>query len=604
MAIGDSKYNVVVPDLDYYLDLIPCRKACPVKTHAGRYVQAIAAGDYREAYEVASAPNPLASICGRVCAHPCEAACRRGEIDSPISIRALKRAACEKFGPESGQVFLPKRSSTSNGRKVAIVGAGPAGMSCAYYLALNGFQVTVFESTPVIGGMLYLGIPEYRLPRYLIRMEFERILHMGVELKTGWAMGRDFSLEMLKKQGFEAVFIGIGTSQSKSLTLPGSDLDGVINGIDFLINVNLGYKVELAEKVLIIGGGNVAIDIARSALREGDDTKSSETDDGSATIDAARLALRLGAKEVHVVCLESWEEMPAHRYEIDEAKAEGIIFHTSRAPKSLIGNEGRVTGLETLDVLSVFDADGRFNPKLMDNSESMIEAGTVIMAIGQTVEKTSLALDPKLETNQNGTINIDEQTLATNLPGVFAGGDAAFGPRIVIDSIANGKQAAKSILEYLDSSSDHTTAFHFESMKTSTYNMPDGYEKDDREPVPMTPIDRRVGFAEVEQCYTADQAKRESERCLKCNINTIFDAEKCILCAGCVDVCPENCLQLVRTDQISIDKTNTPQFAVGANEWTIIKDETRCIRCALCAKRCPTDTITMEKLIFDEYANA
>ena len=604
MATDYPKYNVVVPDLDYYLDLIPCRKACPVNTHAGRYVQAIAAGNYREAYEVASAPNPLASICGRVCANPCEAACRRGEIDSPIAIRALKRAACEKFGPESGQAVLPKRSSSPSGRKVAVVGAGPTGMSCAYYLALNGFQVTVFESTPVIGGMLYLGIPEYRLPRYLIRMEFERILHLGVELKTGWKMGRDFSVQTLREQGYEAVFIGIGTSKSKSLTLPGSDLDGVINGIDFLINVNQGYKVELAERVIVIGGGNVAIDIARSALREGDHAESSEADDGSATIDAARLALRLGAKEVHVVCLESWEEMPAHRYEMEEARAEGITFHTSRAPKSLVGNQGQVCGLETLDVLSVFDSQGRFNPPLLENTETTIEAGTVVMAIGQTVDKEALLLDPELNTNRNGTISVDEQTLATNLPGVFAGGDAAFGPRIVIDSVANGKLAARSILEYLNSGSDHFSSYHFERLSTLSYKMPDRYEKAAREAIPQTPIDRRVGFAEVEQCYTAEQAKRESERCLKCNINTVFDADKCILCAGCVDVCPENCLQLVKTAQLSIDESRTRVPSRRAREWAIIKDETRCIRCALCAKRCPTDAITMERLVFDEYANA
>lgn len=604
MATDGLKYNVVIPDLDYYLDLIPCRKACPVKTHAGRYVQAIASGDYRLAYDVASGPNPLASICGRVCAHPCEAACRRGEIDSPISIRALKRAVCEKFGPESGQTFLPKRSSSPTGRKVAVVGAGPSGMSCAYYLALNGFQVTVFESTPVIGGMLYLGIPEYRLPRYLIRMEFERILHMGVELKTGWAMGRDFSLQTLTEQGFEAVFIGLGTSQSKSLSLPGTELDGVINGIDFLLNVNLGYKVELAEKVIVIGGGNVAIDIARSALREEDDTPSPETDDGSATIDAARLALRLGAKEVHVVCLESWDEMPAHRYEIEEASAEGIIFHTSRAPKSLVGNDGRVTGLETLDVLSVFDEQGRFNPKLMENTETTILAGTVIMAIGQTVDKEALTLDPDLKTNRNGTITVNDQSLATNLPGVFAGGDAAFGPRIVIESVANGKLAARSILEYLDADMDHSESYHFETMSTVSYSMPDRYEKAEREPIPQTPIDRRVGFAEVEQCYTDEQAKRESERCLKCNINTIFNSESCILCGGCVDVCPENCLQLVKTNQIAMDQTRTAQPNQAIGEWAIIKDETRCLRCALCAKRCPTNTITMERLIFDEYSNA
>ena len=604
MATGREHHRVAVPSLDYYLDLIACRKACPVNTHAGRYVQAIACGRFREAYDVASSPNPLASICGRVCAHPCETACRRGEIDSPIAIRALKRAACERFGPESGQTYLPKRPTESNGVKIAVVGAGPAGISCAYYLALNGYAVTVFEATPVIGGMLYLGIPEYRLPRYLIRMEFERILHLGVELKTGWALGRDFSLQTLKAQGFEAVFIGIGTNKSKTLTMPGSDLDGVINGIDFLINVNLGYKVDLADTVIVIGGGNVAIDIARSALRERETLSLGEADDGSATIDAARLALRLGAKEVHVVCLETWEEMPAHRYEIDEARAEGIMFHTSRAPKCILGSHGRVTGLETLDVLTVFDSAGRFNPTLLENTESITEAGTIIMAIGQQVDQSSLALDPDLKVNPNGTISVDETTSATNLAGVFAGGDAVFGPRIVIDSVANGKLAASSIMKYLRMKPRHRTAFHFESLDTVGYRMFDGYERTQREAIPLTSVDRRVGFAEVEQGYSTEQAVREASRCLKCNINTIFDAEKCILCAGCVDVCPENCLRLVAASRLDVQVATVAQLARPTTRWAIIKNELRCIRCALCAKRCPTDAITMERLIFDEYANA
>ncbi len=603
MAHQAAKYNVVVPDIDHYLELIACRNACPVNTHAGRYVQAIASGDFQQAYVVASLPNPLASICGRVCAHPCETACRRGKIDSPISIRALKRAACEKFGPESGQAFLPKRPSKSNGRKVAIIGAGPAGISCAYYLALEGYEVSIFEASPVIGGMLYLGIPEYRLPRYLIRMEFERILRLGVELKTGWALGRDFSLQNLKDQGFEAMFVGIGTNQSKSLSLPGYELDGVINGIDFLMNVNLGYKVDLADRVIVIGGGNVAIDIARSALREGKSPEENEVDDGSATIDAARLALRLGAKEVHVVCLEAWEEMPAHRYEIEEAQNEGIVFHTSRAPKRILGDMGHVTGLEVQDVLSVFDEHGRFNPKLLEHTESIIEGGSIIMAIGQQVDRASLALDQSLELNSNGTIRIEQATLATNLPGVFAGGDACYGPRIMIDSVADGKKAARSIMHYLNADRVRTMRCHFHPLETRKYSMPDQFQCAQRQEIPQTPVNRRVGFSEVEQVYSESASRSEADRCLKCNISTIFDSTKCILCSGCVDVCPEDCLALVKSDSISID-TATARAPITPNSWVIIKDETRCIRCALCAKRCPTDTITMEKLEFDEYEYA
>jgi NADPH-dependent glutamate synthase beta subunit-like oxidoreductase len=496
---------------------------------------------------------------------------------------------------------MPKRPPESNGIKVAIIGAGPAGISCAYYLALNGYQVTIFEATPVVGGMLYLGIPEYRLTRYLIRMEFERIFHLGVELKTDWALGRDFSLQTLQNQGFRSIFIGIGTGQSKSLSLPGADLDGVMNGIDFLINVNLGYKVELAEKVLVIGGGNVAIDIARSALREENDA---ETDDGSATIDAARLALRLGAKEVHVVCLESWEEMPAHRYEIEEAKAEGIIFHTSRAPQRIVDENGKVTGIEVVDVLSVFDSQGRFNPTLLPNTKKQIEGGSIIMAIGQQVDRETLKLDPELELNSNGTIKVDEATLATNLHGIYAGGDAVYGPRIVIDSVANGKLAAKSIMEHLEGNQSRIRTYHFEMIDTSSHSMPDGYERAEREIIPQVNVGRRVGMAEVELGYSEEQAKREADRCLKCNINTIFDARKCILCGGCVDVCPESCLRLVASSRLSIQNGSESALQETTDSFVILKDETLCIRCGLCAKRCPTGAVTMERIIFDEYANA
>lgn len=596
-----QKYNVVIPDLDYYLDLIPCRKACPVNTHAGRYVQAIGKGDFNEAYQVAAAPNPLASVCARVCAHPCEDACRRGLLDKPVSIRALKRIACEKFGPESGQTYLPRKRPESNGIKIAIIGAGPAGIACSYYMAINGYEVTIFESTPVVGGMLYLGIPEYRLPRYVIKMEFERILHLGVELKTGWALGKDFSIQTLKDQGFQSIFIGIGTSKSKTFDIAGKHLDGVMNGIDFLINANLGYKVDLTEKVIVVGGGNVAIDIARSAIRENDNN---EIDDGSATIDAARLALRLGAKEVHVVCMESWEEMPAHRYEIEEAQEEGIVFHTSRAPKKIIEKNGQVAGLEVLDVLSVFDSKGRFNPDIVENTESIIHGGNVILAIGQQLNKDSLVLDPELELNDNGTLKISSESLQTNIEGVFAGGDAVFGPRIVIDSIANGKQAARSMMNYLNPENVKSQSYHFIPMDTNSYKMPDDFERIDRVEIPQIDVNRRVGFSEVETGYTEEQARLEASRCLQCNINTIFDSDKCILCGGCVDVCPENCLRLVNYSKINsinfddcIDETESDKFV-------IIKDETICIRCGLCAKRCPTQTITMEGIVFNEYTNA
>lgn len=595
-------YSTVIPDLQYYLDLIACRSACPVNTHAGRYVQAIAGGDFSEAYEVAAAPNPLASICGRICAHPCESACRRASIDNAISIRALKRAACERYGPEAGRSLSPLKRPKSNGIRVAVVGAGAAGLSCAYYLALNGFEVTIFEATPVVGGMLYLGIPEYRLPRYLIRMEVERILRLGVDIKTGTMLGRDFSLQTLKEQGYRAIFLAIGATKSKNINLPGIDLDGTVNGIDFLINVNLGYKVNLTEKVIVIGGGNVAIDIARTAIRE---VETPEIDDGSATIDAARLALRLGATEVHVVSLESWEEMPAHRYEVEEARAEGIFFHTSRGPKEILGKDGKVVGLKTAEVLSLFDSQGRFNPTLQENTDEVIEAGTVILAIGQQVDREALALDPELELSQSGNLRVDPETLQTNLEGVFAGGDAVFGPRIVIDSVANGKRAARSIMGFLKPATVPSARCHFVTLPSETYSMPHGYETAPQVDIPQVSVDRRVGFSEVELGYSEEEAGREASRCLKCNINTIFDSGKCILCGGCVDVCPMDCLLLVDARKVQLEgKHSGLVTALPEKAFAIIKDETLCIRCGLCAKRCPTQAITMERMVISERANA
>ncbi|MFQ5608227.1 MAG: FAD-dependent oxidoreductase, partial [Candidatus Zixiibacteriota bacterium] len=516
-------------------------------------------------------------------------------------IRALKRAACERFGPESGQTYLPRKRPPSNGMRVAVVGAGPAGISCAYYLAINGYEVTIYESTPVVGGMLYLGIPEYRLPRYLIKMEFERVLRLGVQLQTGWMLGRDFSLQTLLDQDYRAVFLGIGATKSKSITLPGADLDGVINGVDFLINVNLGYKVDISERVIVIGGGNVAIDVARSALRE---EETAEADDGSATIDAARAALRLGAKEVSVVCLETWDEMPAHRYEIEEAEAEGVTFYTSKAPKKILGEGGNVTGLEVVDVLSVFDHEGRFNPTLLDNTETVIAGNTVLLAVGQEINRESFALDDTLELSPGGTIKVDPDTLVTNLPGVFAGGDAVFGPRIVIDSVANGKRAARSIMSHIDPATPAKTTYHFAALDTTSYTMPEGFERTDCVPIPQVSVDRRTGFAEVELGYTPGQAREEAARCMKCNINTVFDGAKCILCGGCVDVCPMNCLRITRTFRLRTED-GAPVEPPGVPEnFAIIKDETLCIRCCLCAKRCPTGAITMERVIFDEYTNA
>jgi formate dehydrogenase (NADP+) beta subunit len=288
----------------------PCREACPVHTEAGKYVTLIAEGRYREAYAVARKPNPLASICGRICAAPCESVCRRGELDAPISIRALKRFVTERFGVESmidlsvlAEIYGQR--SDRYPERVAVIGSGPAGLACAHDLALMGYPVTIFEAAPVAGGMLRLGVPEYRLPRALIQLEINAILSLGVELVTNTRLGRDVTLADLKRQGFAAVFLGIGATRSRDLAVPGMDLDGVLRGIDYLLNVNLGYKVEMGAHVVVIGGGNVALDVARTAARGGEQENLQRNLSIVAALDVARSAVRFGAREVTVCCLES-----------------------------------------------------------------------------------------------------------------------------------------------------------------------------------------------------------------------------------------------------------------------------------------------------------
>ncbi len=609
-------------DLAWLDSNFPCMAACPVHTEAGRYVSLIAEGKYREAYRVARRPNPFASICGRICAAPCEPACRRGTIDEPIAIRALKRFACERFGVES-MVDLEKlkevfgRNLTRNGIKVAVVGAGPAGLSCAHDLALLGYDVTVFEAQSVAGGMLRLGVPEYRLPRELIRLEVNAILSLGVELRLNAALGRDFTLAGLREQGYRAVYLAIGAHRSRDLKIPGVEHDGVLRAVDYLLNVNLGYRVELGSRVVVIGGGNVAIDVARTAARQ-EKLDVGHITEVSEALDVARSAVRFGAKEVHMFCLEDWNEMPAAKEEIEQALEERITIHTRRGPNRIIGGSGRVVGFESVQCLSVFDAQRRFNPTFAPGTEEIIEADTVVMAIGQTSDLSWIQPGDGIQVTPRNTIAIDEVTHATSAPGVFSGGDVCFGPRNAIDAIANGKHGARSIHRYLTGETVrgvevdmHDEGVEIVVANTHDYNRVWGYEKERRIPVPVLPIDRRVGVSQVEVGYTEEQARREASRCLHCWENTIFEPHgeetgtECILCGGCVDICPENCIDLVTLDRL---EAADPLRAEMEEEYDVvihgsaadmagsvmIKDEERCIRCGLCAKRCPVACITME----------
>jgi formate dehydrogenase beta subunit len=633
-----------IVDLEWLESNFPCMQACPVHTQAGRYVSLIAQGRYEEAYRYARIPNPFASICGRVCGHPCEPACRRGQFDLPISIRALKRFVTERHGPESRNPIdvFPERPRAFHPEKIAIIGSGPAGMSAAHDLALLGYPVTVFEAAPVPGGMMHLGIPEYRLPRDVLQAQIREILDLGPELRLNMRLGRDFSLEDLRRQGYKAVLLAFGLHRSRDLNLPGHELDGVVKGIDFLLNVNLGYRFSIGKQVVVIGGGNVAIDVARSAMREQqqklvtdiagvvlpDQLTSSEMDVAMKEfMDVSRQALRMGAREVHLVCLESREEMPASEEEIEEGMTEGIKMHPSLGPKQFVGKNGKLTGLEVIRCTSVFDAQRRFSPTFAPGTETIIPCDTVILAIGQASDVSFLKPGDGIETTRQGTLKIDAATLMTTAPGIFAAGDIAFGPRLIINAVADGKKAAEEIDKFIRGPEWKPKPQYVQITVLDHHKMAEQYDEYSRLAVPVIPLERRTGIAEVETGFTEEQARREASRCLQCWINTIFEGteangSECILCGGCVDVCPENCLQLVPLSQFEFSEETTQRLSATSDSRTneflhlspeelstakgsvMVKDETICIRCGLCAERCPVNTITMEAFeVFDRHPN-
>ncbi|HSK45872.1 MAG TPA: FAD-dependent oxidoreductase [Candidatus Binatia bacterium] len=543
----------------------------------------------------------------------------------------------ERYGPESRNpidVFSAK-PRVKHAEKVAVIGSGPAGMSAAHDLALLGYPVTVFEAAAVPGGMMHLGIPEYRLPRDVLQAQIREILDMGPELKLNMRLGRDFSLEDLKRQGYKSILMTFGLHRSRDLNLPGHELDGVVKGIDFLLNVNLGYRFEVGKRVVVIGGGNVAIDVARSAVREQqkmasesglpNELTSSEMDVAMKEfMDVSRAALRMGAREVLLVCLESRAEMPAAEEEIEEGLLEGMKLGPSLGPKQFVGKDGKLTGLEVIKCLSVFDENKRFSPKFAEGTESVIPCDTVILAIGQSSDTSFLKPADGIETTRQGTLKINPDTLMTTAAGIFAAGDIAFGPRLIINAVADGKKAALEIDKYLRGPEWKPKTKYVQITVVNHHEMAARYDEYSRLPVPALPIDRRTGVAEVETGFTEQQARAEASRCLKCWINTIFEGTEasgteCILCGGCVDVCPENCLSLVPLKEFAFTEEDKERLRneqelrpidlqhVSADELTqiegsvMVKDETVCIRCGLCAERCPARTISMEAFeVFEE----
>jgi formate dehydrogenase beta subunit len=637
-------------DLHFYDQNIPCLAACPVHTNAGMYVAAIADGDDELAYLTARLPNPFASVCGRVCAAPCEDACRRGEIDRPIAIRALKRFVTEKYGTEAGSdtwktVATPP--PVERPESIGIVGGGPAGLAAAHDLRKWGYRVTVYEATDKLGGAMWLGIPEYRLDRTVLQRDIDAIISLGVEVEYETKLGEAVTLEQLRER-HDALFLAIGATLGRGLDIEGNDADGVFRAIEFLINMNRGFQVDVGERVVVIGGGDVAMDAARTALRADEYAESAGVNDehpdqtmgehgdlspatieepdasGAKTardrlqgllnrlrsdetappvhepevipldfeeessvlqvaVDAARTAARAGARDITVVSLENRKEMPAHEFEIDEAEKEGIRFVHRRGPSRIVTTEdNRVAGLETINCLSVFNDEGRFAPEFDTEDKSILAADTIILAIGQAIDLDALGQEGP-DISPRRTIAIDSETGQTSIDNIWSGGDAAKGPRTLIDAIADGRKSAEDIHRYFGGEIPDSTEGRMEVVP-DFHRLDDKYDRYDRVEVPTLDTGRRIGLAEVETGFTEEMARLEASRCLRCFGNILLDIQKCVLCALCSDVCPVDVISLVPAEQIDV---------TARGGTALLLDEERCIRCALCIDRCPTDALSM-----------
>ena len=496
----------------------PCKTECPAHIAIQGYIKLAAQGRYTDALELIKKENPFPAVCGRICNRRCESACTRGDIDEPIAIDEIKKFIAEQDLNESRR-FVPEKRH-AYGKPVAVIGAGPAGLSCAYYLAVDGYRVTVFEKQQKLGGMLTFGIPSFRLEKDVVEAEIDVLRALGVEFKTGVEVGKDISLVELRNQGYEAFYIAIGAQGGRRLGIAGEDAQGVLSGIDFVRRVNLGETVSLPGKVLVIGGGNVAVDVARTAAR-------------------------VEAADVAMVCLESAAEMPASADEVEEAELEGIRVHNSWGPVRIIEENGRVKGVEFRRCLSVFDASGRFAP-MFDDSETMtIDADWVLLSIGQSIEWGGLLADTKVELNKNGTIKADAFTYQTAEPDIFVGGDSLTGPKFAIDAIAAGKQGAISIHRYVQPGQSLVLGRDrrdYKALDKEALEL-DSFDRMPRQTAPHQPVGR--SFADGRGTLTEEQVRKETERCLKCGA-AVVDEFLCVGCGQCTTKCKFEAISLSR----------------------------------------------------------
>jgi len=477
----------------------PCQHTCPIGTEVPVYIALIAKGRYEDALRIIKKDNPLASTLARVCHHPCETKCRAGEGGEPIAIRSLKRFVTD-YGLKKG-LMLKAEPVPKNGKgKVAIIGSGPAGLTCGFYLAQKGYEVTIFEKLPVIGGMLAVGIPAYRLPRDILKADIDYIKSAGVEIRTNSALGRDFTIDDLFNQGYKAVFIATGAHKSLKLGIPGEDAEGVLSGMEVLTSINLGKEIKIGKKVGVIGGGNSAVDAARAVLRTG------------------------MAETVTIFYRRTIAEMPAFKEEVEAALEEGIKIQFLTAPKRIISEDGKLKACEFIRMrLGEVDETGRRRPIPIDGSEFTVELDTLIVAIGERPDTSFIEKESGLEVSKRGTLIVDPETLLTTKEGVFAGGDLVTGPNTVVDAVASGKIAAESIDKFL---SGQEIRREYKITRPSEYIEPVELTEEEllearRPSMPrLSPQERKSNFKEVEQGLTEEQAVKEARRCLRCDLET------------------------------------------------------------------------------------
>ncbi|MHC4660209.1 MAG: FAD-dependent oxidoreductase [Planctomycetota bacterium] len=524
----------------------PCVAACPVHTDNRRLTEYVAHGRYEDALELTLGVNPFSSVCGRICSHPCEQECRRSNVEKPISLRMLKRFVIEQtedYRSERAKSIKPVAGM--NGKTVAIIGAGPSGMTATHDLAKAGYGVTVFERAEKPGGMLSYAIPKYRLPYEAVKQDVDDILALGVELKCGVQVGKDITIDRMKKD-FDAVLISTGLYDSRSLSLPGVDSEGVILAMPFLRSVALGERPKIGKKVVVIGGGNVAVDVARCAKR-------------------------IGAEEVTMVCLEGEDEMPAWKWEIDETLEEGIKISNSWGPLGVKADGGKVSGVDFKRCTCVFDDTGCFNPEYDDSDTCSFDADNVIMSIGQQADISCIE-GSKVKIAGGTRLEYDQKTLGTSEPGVFASGEIAIGPGAAIQAVAEGRRAAHAIDNWLKSGNlmevPDTTIPHVGELPS---RVADKVLKRERREVELSdPVERVKNFDVIEPAFTEKVARFEAGRCMSCTAGAIVEEDKCAACLTCVRVCP--------FEVAKIDK-----------KATMPADE--CQACGLCAAECPANAI-------------